>query len=166
VRHCGQCREIFFRHADELVFLFVADDFDPVILEQPELDFTFGKQAHELEKFFRRDGAGAFLFHLGVARGADAELEVGGGDVELVALGFNQQVGQNRDRRFAFDDTLRGAEFVQQRRFGYAEFHRLVILACGCGCAHCLRGPGDGRRLLMDCNAVAVLNSLPYFTRF
>ena len=33
VRHCRQSWEIFFRHADKLVFLLVADDLDPMILE-------------------------------------------------------------------------------------------------------------------------------------
>src|SRR5208282_6597859 len=41
----------------------------------------------------------------------------------------------------AFDDALRGAQFIQQRRFCNAEFHRLMFLACGSCCAHSVPSP-------------------------
>jgi hypothetical protein len=39
-------------------------------------------------------------------------------------------------------------ELVQQRRFRYAEFHRLMILACGDRCGHCVCDLRDGQPLL------------------
>jgi len=40
-----------------------------------EFYFAFGKQAHQLEQFFGRDGARAFFFYLGFAGRADALME-------------------------------------------------------------------------------------------
>ena len=136
VRHRRKRRKIFLGHADEFVFLSIADDLNPVILEQLDLDLAFGQQAHEFQKFLRRDGAGAFFFDLGFAGRADAQLKVGRRDGDAAALGFDQKIGKNRDCRLALHDTLRGAEFVQQRGLCYAEFHGLVFLACGSCCGH------------------------------
>ena len=89
---------------------------DPVIFQQLEADFAFGQQAHELEKFFCRNGAGAFFFHFGFAGCADAQLKIGGRDREAVALGLAKKIRENRNRRLALDDALRQAQVLRVDR--------------------------------------------------
>ena len=127
MRKCGQRREIILRHAHELVGLAVAGDLHPMIFEQLEFNFFIGQQPHEFEKFFCRDGAGAFFFHFGFAGRADAQLKIGRGDVEAIAFGLAEEIRENRDRRLALDDALRESEFVEQIEFLYAEFHRVGV---------------------------------------
>ena len=78
-----------------------------------ELDFAFGEEADEFEKFLGGDGARAFFFDLDFARRADAELEVGGSDGEAGAFGFDQKIGKNGDGGLAFDYALRGGQFIE-----------------------------------------------------
>ena len=47
--HGRESRKILFGHPYQLVFLFVADNFNPVIVEQLKLYFAFGKQANKLQ---------------------------------------------------------------------------------------------------------------------
>src|SRR5260370_31409264 len=108
-----------------------------MISEQLDLDVAFGKQAHEFEQFFRRDGAGAFFFNLRFAGSADAELEIGGGNVEASAFRLDKKIGEDGNGGLTFDHTLRGAKFIQQRGFCDAEFHCLIILADDYSGCHC-----------------------------
>ena len=76
MRKIGQRREIILRHAHKLVVLAIAGDLNVVVLEKLESNFFVGKQTHQLEQLFRRDRAGAFLFHLRFARRANAQFKV------------------------------------------------------------------------------------------
>jgi len=107
-----------------------------MIVEQFEFDLAFGEEADKFKKFLGGNGAGAFFLDLGFTGSAHAELKVGGRDRDAATLGLNQKVGENRNRGFAFHHALRGGEFVEQRGFGYAEFHELTFLTCGTGCRH------------------------------
>ena len=49
-----------------------------------------GQQLHVVVQLARGDGAGAFLFDLGVAGGAQAEIKIGGGQRQLVAGSFER----------------------------------------------------------------------------
>ena len=53
---------------------------------------------------------GTGLFDFGFAAGAEGVVEVGGGDVELAALGavgyFDEEVGEDGDGGLALDDGL------------------------------------------------------------
>jgi hypothetical protein len=108
---------------DKFIFLLVADDFHPVVIEQFELDLAFRKQAHELKQFFRGNRASAFFFDFGFTRRADAEFQVRGRDGERAALRFHQEIRKDGDRGLAFHNALRSGQFIKQRRLGYAEFH-------------------------------------------
>ena len=97
LREIRQRREIVLGHAHQLVVLAIAGDLHVMIFQQLETNFLIGQQAHQLEEFFRRDGAGAFFFDLGFAGCADAQLEIRGGDGEAIALRFTEEVRQNRE---------------------------------------------------------------------
>ena len=84
-----------------------------MVFEELEFNFLVGQQSYKLEEFFCRDRAGAFFFHLGFARRADAQLEIGRGDVQTIALGLAQEVRKNRDRRLALDNSLGERKFVE-----------------------------------------------------
>ena len=122
-------REIILGHADHLVRLAIGENLHPVIFQQLETDFAFGQQPHELEKFFRGDGSGAFFFHFGFAGGADGKLEIGGRQRDVIAGGFAQDVAENRNRGFPLDDSLRQAELLEQVKLLHAEFHRWISSA-------------------------------------
>src|SRR5712692_3442683 len=117
-------REVILRHAHHLVSLVVADDLDPVVFEQLEADLLVRQQAHQLEQFFSRNRGGAVFLDLGFARCADAQLEIGGRNRQPAALGLTEQVRQDGDGGLALHHALRQAQFVEQIKLFYAEFHR------------------------------------------
>ncbi len=94
-----------------------------MIFQQLDGDVGVGQQLYVVVQLARGDGAGAFLFYLGVAGGAQAEVEVGGGERELVAGGFEEIVRQNRDRGLALDHALGGRQFAQKFRFADRDLH-------------------------------------------
>ena len=96
-----------------------------MIFQQLETNFFVGKQAHQFEKFFRRNGAGAFFLHFRFAGGADAQFEIGGRDGEAVSLGLAEEIRENGNGRLALDDSLGERELVEQVKFLYAKFHRV-----------------------------------------
>ena len=123
MRERGDRRKIILGHSDHFVGLAVGENLHPVIFQQLETDFAFGQEPHELEKFFRGDGSGAFFFHFGFARGADGKLEVGGRQRDAIARGFAQDIAEDRNRGFPLDDSLRQAELLEQVKFLHTEFH-------------------------------------------
>src|SRR5260370_10722241 len=108
-----------------------------MISDQLDIDVAFGNHAHEFAQFCRRDGAGAFFFNLRFAGSADAELDMGGGNVEAAAFRIDKKIGEDGNGGLTLDHTLRGAKFIQQRGFCDAEFHCLIILADDYRCCHC-----------------------------
>src|SRR5262249_58867082 len=108
---------------------------------------------HQLQQFLGGDRARALFLDLGLARRANTQLQVRRGYGEPAALGLYQQVGQDRYGRLPLDHTLRGAELIQQRGLGNAEFHRVIFVACGSWCSHVsaqpLSGAGTCRCLLL-----------------
>ena len=108
-----------------------------MILEKLETDFFLGKQADEIEKLLRRNRAGAFFFHLRFAGGADAQLEVGGGDRQAVSLRFEKKIREDGDCGLALDDALRQLELSEKVELLHAEFHvglssRLAVASVTC----------------------------------
>jgi hypothetical protein len=93
-RDCACCRkyretgEVRLGHADHLGIGTAAANADPVILQQLDGDVGIGQQFYVVVKFAGGDGAGAFFFYFGVARGAQTEIEIGGGECQAVARGL------------------------------------------------------------------------------
>src|SRR5260370_19068953 len=71
-------------------------------------------------------------------------------------------IRQNRNRRLAFDDALRGREFIQQRGLCDAEFHLVMFLACRSRCGHYEVYPQSGLGRGLRC----LFLPLSYCTRF
>ena len=78
-------------------------------------------------EFARWDGAGAFALDLGGARGAQAQVKIGGRDGQTVVAGLKQKIGQDGDRGLALDHALRGREFPQQLELADTDFHRRTL---------------------------------------
>ena len=57
---------------------------DPMVLQQLDGDIAVGQQFDVVVQLAGGNGAGAFALHLGGARGAQAEIEIGGGDGQPV----------------------------------------------------------------------------------
>ncbi len=102
------------RHADHLGVRAAGANIDPVILEQLDGDIAIGQQLHVVVQLARRNGAGAFLLHLGRARGAQAQVKIGGRDGQPVIGRFKKKVRQDGNGRLAFDHALGGSEFLEQ----------------------------------------------------
>jgi len=80
VRHDRQRGEIFLSHPDELVFLLVADDFNPVIVQQLEFDLDLPATSAQAQEVSWPESSRAFLLHFGFARRANTQLQVRRGD--------------------------------------------------------------------------------------
>ncbi len=115
------------RHADHLGVGAAAANLHPVIFKQLDGDVAVGQELDVVVELARGDGAGAGLFHLDGGAGADGLVEIGGGDVEAVALGLDEKVGENRDGGFALDHALRCGEFLHQILAAYGNLHRCPL---------------------------------------
>src|SRR5208337_1315574 len=69
--HSRQRREIFLCHANHLVLLFVANNFNPVIIQKLELDLAFREETDEFQEFLGRYGASSVLLDFGLTGGAN-----------------------------------------------------------------------------------------------
>ena len=110
-------------HADHLGVGAAAANLDPVVLKELDGDFAVGEELDVVVKLAGGNGAGAGLFDFDRSTGANGLVEIGGGDVQAVALGLDEKVGQNRDGGFALYDGLRCSEFLDQVLTAYRDFH-------------------------------------------
>jgi hypothetical protein len=78
-----------------------------------DADVGLGQRLHDFEEFLRRQGQRAWFGHSRRAFAAQAHLQVCGKKADLVAFGFHQDVRENRDRIFSFDDALKELQFSQ-----------------------------------------------------
>ena len=62
---------------------------------------------------------------VGLAPRGQRDVEVGGGEVEPVLAGGEQQVGEHRDGRLALDDALHRDQLAQKLAAVEADFHSL-----------------------------------------
>ncbi len=114
-------------HADHLGVGAAAADLHPVVFEKLDGDVAVRQELDVVVELARGDGAGAGLFHLDRGAGADGLVEVGGRDVQPVALGLDEKVGQNRDGGFALHHTLRSGKLSHQILAAYGNFHRCPL---------------------------------------
>ena len=88
-----------------------------------ELNLARRKFANDGEKAARRQRGRAFLFHLRFEAAAHADVEIGRGQVDFVAVGLQQDVRKNRQRRARADDVLNLLQTFEQFFFRDAKFH-------------------------------------------
>jgi hypothetical protein len=79
-------------HADHLGVGAAGADLHPVVFKQLDGDVAVGQELDVVVELARGDGAGAGLFDLDGGAGADGLVEIGGGDVEAVAFGFERKL--------------------------------------------------------------------------
>jgi hypothetical protein len=60
-------------------------------------------------------------------RTAQRYLEIGGKHADFVAFGFDQHIGENRDRVLALDDALEKLQFSQKLVLPDDEFHMRAV---------------------------------------
>jgi hypothetical protein len=77
-------------------------------------DVAVGEQLDVVVELAGGDGAGAGLFHLDGGAGADGLIEVGCGDLQPVAIGFNEEVGEDGNGGLALHHALSGGELSHQ----------------------------------------------------
>jgi hypothetical protein len=123
----GHLRIVGAGHADHLGVRAAGADLHPVVVEQLDGDVALGEQLDVVVELAGGDGAGAGLFDLDGGAGADGLVEIGGGDVEPVAVGLDEKVGQNGNGGFALHHALRGGEFLHQLLAAYGNLHRCPL---------------------------------------
>ncbi len=105
VRNLG---EVGAGHADHFCVGAAGADLDPVVVHELDADIAVREQFDVVVELAGGDGAGAWLFDARGAGGADALVEVSGGDGEVLAGSFDEEVGEDGNGGSAFDDALRG----------------------------------------------------------
>ena len=114
-------------HADHLGVGAAGANLDPVVLEQLDGDVAVGKELDVVVELARGDGAGAGLFDFDGGAGADGLVEIGGGDVEAVAFGLDEEVRQDGNGGLALDHALRRRELFHQFLTAYGNLHRCPL---------------------------------------
>ena len=98
-----------------------------------QMDLLFRKLAHDLVELARGDGQPARLRNFTRMRAADADLEIGGRELEgailALATHLEQRVGQDRHRVALLDDRLDPAEAALELALIDRELHGCVPLA-------------------------------------
>ena len=80
--------------------------------------------------FFAGSVSEPLLATVGLAATPQPHLEIGGREPHLVALGVDQDIGENRNRVLALDDALKKLQFAQQISLPDDEFHASAVLEC------------------------------------
>ena len=94
-----------------------------MVLEQSDGDVGVGQQLYVVIKLARRNCACAFLFHLGVTRCAQAQVEVRRCQRQLVSRSLKKIVGEDGNRGLALHHALSGCQFAKKLKFADRNFH-------------------------------------------
>src|SRR6202011_6039426 len=98
-------------------------DLDPVIVERLERDFAAFGLANDFKQLARVQGRAALLVDTAGNLGADADLEVGGRQTQVSAVGLEQHVPEYRHGVAPLHDPLNQRQAALQHRALDYQFH-------------------------------------------
>jgi len=128
-----QCRKVFSRQRLHARVETIRCYFDPVLVFF-DPDVGLRQSLDDFVELLCRQRQRTALAHRRIAAAAQGDLEVGRQHPHFVAVGFDQHVGQNRNRVFPLDDALEQLQFSQKRILPDNEFHRRVATSSGVLC--------------------------------
>jgi hypothetical protein len=102
-------------------------EFDLVVGRTVEGHVDVGQFAHDGGQALDGQGDGARFLHLGLDLAADAQIEIGGGQRDLVLLRLDEHVAQDGHRGFGADHVEHLGEAVGEVIAVDFEFHRAEI---------------------------------------
>jgi len=88
-----------------------------------ERDIHAGQLAHDRRQTFHREGDRAAFLHLGLDFATDAEIEIGGGQRDVVLFRLDQHVAEDGHRRLGADDVQHLGQAVGEMVAVDFEFH-------------------------------------------
>src|SRR5262252_1606984 len=110
-----------------------------MVLQQLDGDVAIGQQLHIVVELSSRNGAGALALYLGGAGSTETQSQISSRDSEPIVPGLEQEVGEDRNRGFAFHDALGGSQFSKQLELADADFHPCSLDRSGCSSCHLVR---------------------------
>ena len=120
----GQLRVVAVGHPDHLELDLAGLDLGPVLVGPADADLVVGQPLHDLVQLARRDGQAAFLLDLRRQRHHRRHVQVRRPAQQLVlALGADEDVGQDRERALPVGDTLREIQPAKELVFANLELH-------------------------------------------
>ena len=138
--HAGELGGV---HATQRRLARLAADFQPVGAGRAERYLALWQRADELGQQARGDGGGSLLLCLGGDAAGDADLQVGGGEADAVALGGDEDRAEDRQGRACRDGMADGREALGEIGLFAGELHggRLLWPVVFCLC-YSRRGGG------------------------
>ena len=87
-------------------------------------DFGGGQLADDAREATGRQRGGAFFFDLGFGDAADADIEVGGRQVQSGSISLQEHIREDRQGRASAHDVLHDLQTFEELLFADAKFHR------------------------------------------
>jgi hypothetical protein len=120
-------REVLGGQADDLELGGAAPDLEVVVRGLLERDRLLGQRLHDVVQVPRGHRDRALLQHLALVLRGDGQVEVGGGDDDLVLPRLEEDVGEDRHRALLLHDALRAAERLRELGGRDLQFHGKIL---------------------------------------
>lgn len=105
-----------------------AADLNPVVFKGLDREIAFREQLHVVKEFAARNCAHSRLLDRRRAGAAKADVEIGGGELQDIARGLQQDMGKDRDRGPAVNGALNLGQLLEQVLPAH---HKLRRFVCG-----------------------------------
>ena len=116
-------REVIFGQAEHLETRPFANDAHLFILALFYFDLRLWQGSHNLKEFFGLQTDRAFPFDLGGALRRDGDIQVSALNPQFPIFGFEQQIGEDRNRALLLHHSLDKIQFFQKGGFADGQMH-------------------------------------------